>query len=329
VREALTAIPRWRSRNPVPHSRYPAPRGVFHCFSGNVADAWEVIRLGFVISFPGIITFAKAGLASEVAAGVSLEHFMLETDSPYLAPVPHRGSRNEPAHLPLIARKLAELQGLEAEDVVRSTTYTAHKIFGIGPPPEPVIVYPMKNALYVNLTIRCNADCLFCDRKGEAVIKGHNLRIEREPEAAEVIEAIGDPTRYSEIVFCGYGEPTIRLEVLTEVARWVKSRGGKTRINTDGHGSVIHKRNIVPELVGLIDAVSISLNATEADRYGALMQIDGPRFFQAMIEFARESVRLLPRVVMTIVDLPEIDRERARELVEREIGAQFQIRPFF
>ena len=85
----------------------------------------------------------------------------------------------------------------------------------------------------------------------------------------------------------------------------------------------------MPELVGLIDAVSISLNATDPVQYGALMQIDGPRYFQAMIDFAREAVRLLPRVVMTIVDLPEIDRERARELVEREIGAQFQIRPYF
>ena len=202
-------------------------------------------------------------------------------------------------------------------------------MFGVGTPGPPVFVYPLKNSLYVNLTIRCNADCVFCDRKGEAVIKGHNLRIEREPEAAEVIAAIGDPGRFEEIVFCGYGEPTIRLEAMKEVASWVKAHGGRTRLNTDGHGSVINKRNIVPELAGLIDAVSISLNSTDPAQYGALMRIDGSRFFPAMVDFAREAVRLLPKVTMTIVDLSDVDRERARRFVEEEIGATFYTRPFF
>jgi hypothetical protein len=81
--------------------------------------------------------------------------------------------------------------------------------------------------------------------------------------------------------------------------------------------------------VGLIDAVSISLNSTDPRQYGELMRVDGERLFPAMIDFARESVRLLPRVVMTVVDLPDVDRERARALVEGEIGAVFQTRPFF
>jgi TatD DNase family protein len=117
--------------------------------------------------------------------------------------------------------------------------------------------------------------------------------------------------------------------VLKEVAAAVKSRGGKTRLNTDGHGSVINKRNIVPELAGLIDAVSISLNSTDPAQYGALMRIDGEKFFPAMVEFAREAVRLLPRVVLTIVDLNDVDREKARRFVEEEIGATFYTRPFF
>lgn len=329
VEEAVNGEPLWRSQMATPFSRFPAPKGVFHCFSGDTAMAWHIIRMGFFVSMPGVVTFKNPGFAAEVARDISIEHLLLETDSPYLAPVPYRGKRNEPSHIPLIAKRIADLQHLSLDDVARATNYNILKLFGIGEVEEPQIVYKLKNALYVNLTIRCNADCVFCDRKGEAVIKGHNLRINREPTVQEVIQAIGDPTRYEEVVFCGYGEPTIRLEALKEISRWVKSRGGRTRINTDGHGSVINKRNIVPELADLIDAVSISLNSTDPQQYGELMRLDGARFFPAMIDFAKEAVKFIPNVVMTIVDLNEVDREKARCLVEEEIGATFHARPYF
>src|SRR5512140_1933528 len=318
----------WRTSSTSTRRRHPVPRGVFHCFPGDVAMAWKVIGLGFLVSLPGIVTFKKSGNASAVAAEISPEHLLLETDSPYLAPVPHRGKRNEPAFLPLIASRIADLQHLSAEDIGRATSYNVFHLFGIGSVGGPQITYRLKNSLYINLTIRCNADCVCCDRKGDAVIKGNNLRLEREPTVDEVIAAIGDPTRYDEIVFCGYGEPTIRLEELKQIARWVKERGGKTRINTDGHGNVINKRNIVPELVGLIDAVSVSLNATDPDQYGRLMQINGEVFFPAMLDFTREAVKSLPRVTMTVVDLEEIDKEKAKRMAE-EIGAVFYERPYF
>jgi TatD DNase family protein len=328
VEQAAQRSPAWRAQKD-PGSRYPAPRGVFHCFPGTVDDAWRVIDLGFAVSFPGILTFKNAGRPLEVAGAISLEHFLLETDSPYMTPVPHRGERNEPARLGLVAQKLAELQRLSPEDVVRSTSYTAFRVFGVGSRGEPRITYTLRDALYVNLTIRCNADCVFCDRKGDAIIKGHNLKIDREPTVEEVIREIGDPARYREIVFCGYGEPTIRLEEMKEVARWVKAHGGATRLNTDGHGNIINKRNIVPELVGLMDAVSVSLNSPDVRQYGELMRLDGERFFPAMVAFAKECVRLLPRTVMTVVDLDQVQMDRARRLVEEEIGAEFQVRPFF
>jgi TatD DNase family protein len=329
VHDAVRAFPRWRTNANSSHSRYPAPKGVFHCFSGDPTLAWKIINMGFYVSLPGIVTFKKAERAVEVASKVPIEHFLLETDSPYLAPAPHRGKRNEPANIPLIAEKLASLQQLSIEDIARTTNYSAYRLFGIGQAGEPKFTYTLRNTLYVNLTIRCNADCVFCDRKGDAVIKGHNLRIEREPSAEEVIAEIGDPKKYDEIVFCGYGEPTIRLDEVKAIARWVKERGGKTRLNTDGHGNVINKRNIVPELVGLIDAVSISLNTTDPRRYGELMQVDGEKLFPAMVEFAVESVRLLPKVVMTIVDIEGVEHEHARRFVEEKIGATFHVRPFF
>lgn len=329
VEKAIATAPHWRNHRE--GARYPGARGVFHCFSGDTAMAWKLINMGFFISFPGVVTFPNAARTAKVASDISLEHILLETDSPYLTPHPLRKKekRNEPKNIPLIAEKIASLQHLSVEDVARTTRFGAYQLFGIGEPGPPRFTYTLRNSLYINLTIRCNADCVFCDRKGEAIIKGHNLRIEREPSVQEVIAEIGNPTQYDEIVFCGYGEPTIRLEELKEIARWVKARGGKTRLNTDGHGNIINGRNIVPELVGLIDAVSISLNATDPIQYGALMRIDGRKFFPAMLDFAREARRLLPRVIMTIVDMDGIDKEHARQFVEKEIGAEFHARPYF
>lgn len=329
VTTSIAEAPAWRQSARSPHSRTPYPRGVFHCFPGDVAAAWHVIGMGFAVSLPGIVTFKNAADAAAVASGVSVDQLLLETDSPYMAPVPHRGTRNEPALLSVIAARVAELQHLSVDDIARSTTVAAHRVFGLGSAPAPRFTYTLRDSLYVNLTIRCNADCVFCDRKGDAIVKGHSLRIEREPSAQEVIGEIGDPRLYEEIVFCGYGEPTIRLDALKEVAAWVKSRGGRTRLNTDGHGNVINKRNIVPELVGLIDSVSISLNTTDPVQYGELMRIDGSKFFPAMVEFAHEAARMLPKVVMTIVDLADVDEEQARRFVEHDIGAVFSKRPFF
>jgi TatD DNase family protein len=329
LHRAIEEAPGWRQFPPVPHSLDKAPKGVLHCFDGTYEDAWDVIRMGFHVSFPGILTFKNATQAVEIASRLSSEFLLLETDAPYMAPVPHRGKRNEPAHVRIIAGKLAELQHLSLEDIARVTTYTVHRLFGIGELEPPKVAYRIRDSLYLNITRRCDADCVFCDRKGEANVKGHNLRIEKEPTVREIIESIVDPSQYDEIVFCGYGEPTIRLDAVKEVARWLKERGATVRLNTDGHGDVINKRNIVPELVGLIDEISISMNSTDPEQYGKLMRIDGPRFHRAMIEFAREAKKHIPHVTMTVVDIDEVDVERARRFVEEEVGVRFKRRPFF
>jgi TatD DNase family protein len=328
VREAAGRAASWRSGFSNIHSRFPSPKGVFHCFPGNAEEAWQLMENGFFVSFPGIVTF-KNSSALETVRKFGYDHVLIETDSPYLAPVPHRGKRNEPAYIALIAAAIADACGASAEDVARTTRLNAKRLFNIGPFDAPQIVYKLRNSLYVNMTIRCNADCVFCDRKGEAIVKGHNLKIAHEPNGRELITAIGDPTRYDEIVFCGYGEPTIRLDVMKEVGRWVKEKGGRVRLNTDGHGSIINHRDIVPELVGLVDSVSISLNSIDPAQYGALMRIEGERYFKAMLDFARACKRSLPEVVMTVVGMDEIDSERARAFVEKEVGAGFRVRPYF
>jgi TatD DNase family protein len=232
-------------------------------------------------------------------------------------------------YVKFVAEKIAQIQGFTLEDIERTTSFNVYRLFRIGEKPEPKIAYKIKNSLYLNLTLRCNADCIFCDRKGEAIVKGYSLKIDREPSAEELIKEIGDPSKYDEVVFVGYGEPTIRLDVIKEVARYVKEHGGRTRLDTDGHGNVINKRNIVPELVGLIDSVSISLNSMDPVEYGRLMNIDGERYHKAMIDFAKECKKYGIDTTMTIVGVDGIDVERHRKFVEEEIGVKFRFRPLF
>ncbi|MFM2207158.1 MAG: hypothetical protein RL213_1133 [Bacteroidota bacterium] len=105
------------------------PQGIFHCFTGTADQAREVIGLGFHIGIGGVVTYKKSGLDA-VVAEIPLEHIVLETDAPYLAPVPHRGKRNLPAYLRLVGEKVAEIKGLPLEEVARITTENARKIFG-------------------------------------------------------------------------------------------------------------------------------------------------------------------------------------------------------
>ena len=304
-------------------------RTQFHCFSGSVADARELIELGHYISFPGNITFQKADDLRKTLSRVEVDNLLLETDSPFMTPVPYRGKRNEPAYLTLIAEKIAEIQQSTIEDVARSTSYNTYKLFGIGSKPKLSYTYQLKNSLYINITNRCNADCVFCDRKGEAVVKGYNLRMKRseEPPAEVFIEEIGDPKKYKEIVFCGYGEPTILWDVVKEVARYAKDNGGITRLNTDGHANFILKRDITPELEGLIDIVSISLNSPDREQYAQLMRVH-PKLFDEMIDFTQK-VKRYSKVVMTIVGLNEVDSAKAKKFTVETLGVEFREREYF
>ncbi len=301
----------------------------FHCFAGTKGEAKELIRQGHYVSFTGNITFKKSDDLRDIAASLQIDNLLLETDSPFLTPVPFRGKRNEPANVKIVAEKIAELQGLTYEDVIRSTYYNFYKLFGVGNKPELSFTYKIGESLYINITNRCNADCVFCDRGGEAVVKGYNLKMPRskEPDASVFIKEIGDPRKYKEIVFCGFGEPTIRWDVVKEVASYVKKNGGKTRLNTNGHGNVINKKDITEEFPGLIDSVSISFNTTDPSQYARLMRVDEKMFYE-MLDFTRKAKRY-SKVIMTIVGLNEVDAKKAREFVADKMGVEFREREYF
>lgn len=302
----------------------------FHCFNGSLEDAMELVGMNFMISFTGNITYKKADNLRRILQHIPPENLLLETDSPFMTPVPYRGKRNEPSYVKFVAEKIAELHKLRIEDIARITSFNAFRIFGIGSKPETAFTYKLGESLYINVTNRCNAHCVFCQRKDKPFIRGYNLGMERseEPTADIYIKEIGDPKDYSEIVFCGYGEPTIRWDVVKEISRYVKANGGRTRLNTNGHGNVINKRNITPEMKGLIDVVSISLNTFDPKQYSELVGLE-TSYFDEMINFAKKSKAYVEKVVMTIVSIDEVDIERARKIAEEEIGAEFRVREFF
>ncbi len=305
-------------------------RGVFHCFSGDVPLAKKVIQLGFFISIPGTVTFSKATTQQEVVRCIPLEKILLETDCPYLAPEPYRGKRNEPAFIRNTAEKVASLKSLSFEDVCRITSLNARALFGIGEElPKGKIVYPIRNSLYLNLTNRCSNLCTFCAKKASYVVKGHDLELSREPSAEELVQAVGDPQRYQEIVFCGFGEPLLRLETVKTVAAELKKKGARVRIDTDGQANLVYGRNILPELQGLVDAVSVSLNAESPEKYQRLCRSPfGEESFHGILDFIREAKKVIPEVVATIVEMPGVDVEACRRLAEEELGVKFKRRAY-
>lgn len=303
--------------------------GVMHCFSGDLAMAKECVTMGFFISFAGPLTYPANEALRTVAAGLPIDVMLVETDCPYLSPQPWRGRRCEPAYVRTTAEMLATVKGLTLDDVARVTSLNALRLFGIGAVDQSTrIAYTIRNSLYLNITNCCTNHCTFCAKFRDFTVKGHQLCLEREPTADEVIAAIGDPGGFDEVVFCGYGEPLLRLDLVKEVAAWLKSRGMTVRINTDGQANLVHGRNILPELQGLVDSLSVSLNAPDAATYQRICQSAcGEAGFAAILDFLREAPKHIPSVIATAVTLPGIDIAACRRLAG-ELGVQFRERIF-
>lgn len=301
-------------------------RGVLHCFSGDAEMAEQAMSLGFAISLAGPVTFKKSEALREIVRIVPDDYLLVETDAPYLAPEPFRGKRNEPYYMRLTAAYVAELRGISFEDLARITTLNAKQLFGIGSISEKAaIAYQIRDSLYLNITNRCTNACSFCVKFRSDFVKGHRLRLGHEPTEDEIIEAIGDPSRYREVVFCGYGEPLQRLDIVKNVARWIKQRNGRVRINTNGHANMINKRDILPELKGLIDSVSVSLDAQDEETYNRLCKPAFSNAFPEVIRFIRGAKELIHQVQATVVDVEGVDLEKCRELAE-QIGVTLRIR---
>ena len=201
------------------------------------------------------------------------------------------------------------------------------------------ITYEYEGALYVNLTNKCNCNCEFCLRHGKkegAIYTEDSLWLEREPTRQEALDSFlsRDIPSYREIVFCGYGEPTYRLDDILWLVDELKKRFGAqlppVRINTNGHANLINGRDVCPELKGRIDTLSISLNANNAADYVALCHpIQGEAAYQAMLDFAKEAKTYVPHVVFTVVDKgtdpAEIEKSRS---IAQSLGVKLRVRAF-
>lgn len=198
------------------------------------------------------------------------------------------------------------------------------------------IVYKVKGGLYVNLTNRCPCSCRFCIRSnGEGAYGSDPLWLEREPTRQEVIGAIevADPPLYSEIVFCGYGEPTERLDDLVEIARYLKSKYPSLpiRLNTNGLSDLIAGEPTAQRFKGIIDIISISLNASTAEAYCEMCRpCFGLKSYEAMLSFTSQVREFIPEVAMSIVatsDTPDTEIAACRDICDR-LGVSLRVRTY-
>lgn len=196
------------------------------------------------------------------------------------------------------------------------------------------ITYELGNSLYVNITNRCSNACTFCVRNEHDGVNGKdNLWLDREPDIDEIKADFEkrDLSKYDAVVFCGYGEPMMRADIVIETAKWLKEKYPyiKIRINTNGQANLIYGRDITPKLEGVVDTISISLNAENAEKYQKLcISRFGEAAFDGLIEFARLAKRYVPQVVFSVVDImPQDEIENCRKIAE-ECGVSFRVREF-
>ena len=194
-----------------------------------------------------------------------------------------------------------------------------------------ILVYELDKKIYINLTNRCTNECIFCLRQDKDDVCGQELWLDSEDFTSEdVIEQLKKFNLSSEVIFCGYGEPMLKFEVLRQVAKYIKETYPeiKIRVNTNGHANFIYKKNVVPELVGLVDEFSVSLNASNSEEYDELSQPKFENAYEEVKKFIKCSADAGIETVASIVDGyngRRLDVEKCREIAE-SLGAKLRVR---
>jgi cyclic pyranopterin phosphate synthase len=200
---------------------------------------------------------------------------------------------------------------------------------------KPRIAYWLDNSLYLNITNRCSNNCWFCFRNFKQGVSAFNLKLEREPTTAKVkaeLEAAFPLKRWSEVVFCGFGEPTARLDVLLEVAQWIRKRYGGSipiRVDTNGHGYALNKgRDVAQELHAAgINKVSVSLNGHDEASYAENCRPQFEGGFAAVLDFIRKAKRTGLDVEISAVRMPEVDLKKVGA-VAKSLGVPLRVREY-
>jgi len=199
---------------------------------------------------------------------------------------------------------------------------------------KPRTVYWLDNKLYLNITNQCSNRCFFCFKRYKCGVGGFNLKLAEEPSVAQITNELGEVMNmkiWDEFVFCGFGEPTERLDVLLTVARWIRQHYGRDlgiRVNTNGHGYVLNQgRDVAAELKEAgVDKVSVSLNAGDREAY---MEICKPTFagaYEAVIDFVQKAKSTL-EVEVTAIRMPEVNIAKTQAATD-QLGVKFRIREY-
>lgn len=199
------------------------------------------------------------------------------------------------------------------------------------------LVYFLYEKAYINITNACTNSCCFCVRDIKDDVVGAGLWLDKDAvKAVDVIKEIElnkDKIKVkNELIFCGYGEPLCRYSEVIKVAKYVKETMPevKIRINTNGHGSFLAKKNIVPELAPFIDSISISLNAQNEDEYNKISKPKIDNAYQAMLDFTKECVKAGIDTTMSIVTNYKPEEYNINvdecEKIAKNLGAKFRNR---
>lgn len=193
---------------------------------------------------------------------------------------------------------------------------------------SPAIAYPLHGKCYLNITSRCTLSCTFCPKTQHCWTVGDaNLYLVSEPMVSEVLAAVGDASRYDEVVFCGLGEPTLRLYDMLEIAGGLREQGARrVRVDTDGLANLVYRRDVTPDLEGFIDAVSVSLNAQNEEIYNRYCRPSLVGAFAAVLDFTDHVRDFVPDVRLTAIDGLEGIDIAACEQIAHGLGVRFRAR---
>ena len=199
---------------------------------------------------------------------------------------------------------------------------------------ENSTVYWLENKLYLNITNRCSNCCFFCLRNFKRGVGGFNLKLLSEPALEQILDELAkvlNSRQWDEVVFCGFGEPTERLDVLLEVSKWIRQHHARPitiRVNTNGHGYALNpERDVAAEMKAAgIDKVSVSLNAGDSETYSEICRPTFVKAYDSVIDFIRKSKTLM-QVEASAVRMPEVDIAKAQAVAE-SLGVKFRIREY-
>lgn len=193
--------------------------------------------------------------------------------------------------------------------------------------PRGVVGYSLGDNRYLNVTNRCTLRCAFCPKFNSCwTVQDYGMRLGREPSVEQIVEAAGDVEQYREIVFCGLGEPTLRLYDVLEAGARLRAEGGYVRVNTDGLANLVHGRDVTPDLEGIVDALSVSLNADNAEVYDRHCRPRTPHSYEAMLDFVGRAREFVSDITVTAIEgLPGVDID-ACERIARQLGVEFRLR---